>query len=102
MSVKTVTTANFDTEVLGADKPVLLDFWAAWCGPCKMLSPVVDEIAKEHEEFIIGKVNVDEENELASRFGIMSIPTLLVFKNGELVNRSTGVIPKDAVLDLMK
>ena len=102
MSVKTVTTANFDTEVLGADKPVLLDFWAAWCGPCKMLSPVVDEIAEEHEEFIIGKVNVDEENELASRFGIMSIPTLLVFKNGELVNRSTGVIPKDAVLDLMK
>ena len=102
MSVKTVTTANFDTEVLGADKPVLLDFWAAWCGPCKMLSPVVDEIAKEHEEFIIGKVNVDEENELASRFGIMSIPTLLVFKNGELVNRSTGVIPKDAVLGLMK
>ena len=102
MSVKTVTTANFDTEVLGADKPVLLDFWAAWCGPCKMLSPVVDEIAEEHSEFIIGKVNVDEENELASRFGIMSIPTLLVFKNGELVNRSTGVIPKDAVLDLMK
>jgi thioredoxin 1 len=102
MSVKTVTTANFDTEVLGADKPVLLDFWAAWCGPCKMLSPVVDEIAEEHSEFIIGKVNVDEENELASRFGIMSIPTLLVFKNGELVNRSTGVIHKDAVLGLMK
>ncbi len=102
MSVKTVTTANFDTEVLGADKPILLDFWASWCGPCKMLSPVVDEIAEEHDEFIIGKVNVDEENELASRFGIMSIPTLLVFKNGELINRSTGVIPKDAVLDLMK
>ncbi len=102
MSVKTITTTNFDTEVLKADKPVLLDFWASWCGPCKMLSPVVDEIAEEHSEYIIGKVNVDEENELASRFGIMSIPTLLVFKNGELVNRSTGVIPKDAVLDLMK
>lgn len=102
MSVKTVTTANFDTEVLKADKPVLLDFWASWCGPCKMLSPLVDEIAEEHSEFIVGKVNVDEENELASRFGIMSIPTLLVFKNGELVNRSTGVVPKDAVLDLMK
>ena len=102
MSVKTITTTNFDAEVLKADKPVLLDFWASWCGPCKMLSPVVDEIAEEHNEYIIGKVNVDEENELASRFGIMSIPTLLVFKNGELVNRSTGVIPKDAVLDLMK
>ena len=82
MSVLTITKDNFEQSVLQADKPVLLDVWASWCGPCKMVSPMVDQIAEEHDEFIVGKVNVDEEPDIAKQYGIMSIPTLMVFKNG--------------------
>ncbi len=102
MSVTVITSENFENEVLKSDKPVLLDFWASWCGPCKMLSPVVDQIADEYADIKVGKVNVDEETELARQFNIMSIPTLLVFKGGKLVNQSVGVIPKQAILGLVK
>ena len=101
MKVITVTSANFETEVLNATKPVLLDFWASWCGPCRMLSPIVDEIAEENDSFIVGKVNVDEEEELAQRFGIMSIPTLILFRDGKLARQTTGVQPKAAILDMI-
>lgn len=97
MSVKTITKENFDAEVLSSDKPVLVDFWAEWCMPCRMLSPVVDEVANENTSVSVGKINVDEQPELAARFGVMSIPTLIVFKNGEAVQRSVGVIPKAQV-----
>lgn len=102
MAVLHVTKDNFQQEVLESSKPVLLDFWAAWCAPCRMLSPILDEIAEETEEFKICKINVDEEGELAMQFRVMSIPTLVVMKNGEEVTRSLGVMPKDDVLDLMK
>lgn len=102
MSVITVTKDNFDKEVLQSDKPVLLDFWASWCGPCRMVSPIVDEIAAENPDKKVGKVNVDEEPELASKFDVMSIPTLLVFEDGELVNRAVGVRPKEMILDLFE
>ena len=96
-----ITNENFDDEVLKSDKPVLADFWAEWCGPCKMLSPVVDEIASERDDIKVVKVNVDDNQELAMKFKTMSIPTLIVFKNGEEVNRSVGVIPKSQILDLI-
>lgn len=102
MSVLTITNDNFENEVLNSDKTVLLDFWASWCGPCRMLSPIVDEIAEEREDIKVGKVNVDEERELAEKFSIMSIPTLIVFKNGEIVNQAMGVRPKNAILDLIE
>lgn len=101
-AVKTITKDNFQKEVLESTKPVLLDFWASWCGPCRMVSPLVDQIAEEHPEYTVGKVNTDEEDELVSRFGIMSIPTLIVFKNGEVVNRVSGARPKAQILALME
>lgn len=101
MSVVTVTRDNFDAEVLQSAKPVLLDFWASWCGPCRMLSPIVDEVAEERTDIKVGKVNVDEQQELAAQFGVMSIPTLLVFKGGKLVNQAVGARPKSGVLALL-
>ena len=101
MAVITITKDNFKSEVLESDKPVLLDFWATWCGPCRMLSPIVDEVAEERGDIKVGKVNVDEQPELAGQFDVMSIPTLLVFENGKLVNRAVGARPKSGVLSLL-
>lgn len=101
MSVITITQANFNKEVLESDKPVLVDFWASWCGPCRMLSPVVDQIAEENDSIKVGKINVDEQPELAAQFGVASIPTLVVFKNGKAVQSSVGVRPKAAILAML-
>ena len=101
MAVVTITKENFEQEVLQSAKPVLLDFWASWCGPCRMLSPVVDEVAEERTDVKVGKVNVDEQPELAGEFGVMSIPTLLVFEQGKLVRQAVGARPKASVLDLI-
>ena len=101
MSVLTITKNNFQEEVIRSEKPVLLDFWASWCGPCRMLSPIVDEVAEERTDVKVGKVNVDEQPELAGEFGVMSIPTLLVFEQGKLVRQAVGARPKAGVLDLL-
>lgn len=101
MSVVTITNENFEQEVLHADRPVLLDFWATWCGPCRMVSPIVDEIAEENDAIKVGKVNVDEQPELARRFGIMSIPTLIVMRDGQVANQAVGARPKEAILALL-
>jgi len=101
MAVTTITIENFEKEVLQSEKTVLIDFWASWCGPCRMLSPIVDEIAEERTDVKVGKVNVDEQEELAVKFGIMSIPTLIVFQNGKPVRQSAGVQPKAAILDML-
>ena len=102
MSAIKITAENYENEVLNSDKPVLLDFWAAWCGPCKMVSPLVDEIALENADIKVGKINVDEQPELATKFGVMSIPTLVVMENGKEVNRSIGAMPKASILKLVK
>ena len=101
MSVLTITSENFEQEVLRSDKPVLIDFWAPWCGPCRMVSPVVEEIAKEHPEIKVGKINVDEQSDLARRYRIMSIPSLYVFKNGEVANKTIGAVPKAKILSML-
>ena len=101
MAVITITKENFAQEVLQSTKPVLLDFWASWCGPCRMLSPIVDEVAEERGDVKVGKVNVDEQPDLAAQFGVMSIPTLLVFEQGKLVRQAVGARPKASVLDLL-
>ena len=101
MSVVTITNENFEQEVLHADRPVLLDFWATWCGPCRMVSPIVDEIAEENDAIKVGNVNVDEQPELARRFGIMSIPTLIVMRDGQVANQAVGARPKEAILALL-
>ena len=100
MSVINVTADNFE-EIKNSDKPVLLDFYADWCGPCKMVSPIVDQIAEEHPEYVVGKINVDDEEDLAEQFGVMSIPTLVVLKKGEQVNKNVGVIPKARILEML-
>ena len=102
MSVVHLTKDNFEAEVMQSPVPVLIDFWAGWCGPCMMLSPVIDELAAEVKDKKIAKVNVDEEPELAQKFGVMSIPTLVVMKNGEQVKRSMGVQPKASLLSLLQ
>ena len=101
MSAIIIDQNNFHEEVLNSDKPVLLDFWAPWCGPCRMVLPLVEEIAAERADIKVGKVNVDEQPELAARFGVMSIPTLVVLKGGEIVNQATGARPKSDILALL-
>ncbi|MGM9649795.1 MAG: thioredoxin [Butyricicoccaceae bacterium] len=101
MSAINIDKNNFQREVMNSDKPVLLDFWAPWCGPCRMVSPIVDEIAVERGDIKVGKVNVDEQPELAGQFGVMSIPTLVVMKNGKIVNRAMGARPKSAILAML-
>ena len=101
MSVINIKKNNFQNEVLNSEMPVLLDFWAPWCGPCRMVSPVVDEIASERGDIKVGKVNVDEQPELAAQFGVMSIPTLVVMKNGKIVNQVTGARTKAQILDML-
>ena len=101
MSVLHITKDTFEKDVLHSDKPVLLDFFAVWCGPCKMIAPVLDEIAAEREDIKVCKVNVDEEPELAAKYQVMSIPTLMVIKDGEVVNQSLGAKPKAQILDML-
>ena len=101
MSAIHVTKNNFASEILNSEKTVLLDFWAPWCGPCRMVLPLVEEIAKERPDILVGKVNVDEETELASQFDVMSIPALFVLKNGKVVNQSVGAKPKAAILSML-
>ena len=101
MSVIHVTKDSFQDEVINRSKPVLLDFWASWCGPCRMVAPVLDEIAQERSDIKVCKVNVDEQPELAKQFGIMSIPTLMVFKDGKLVNQAMGARPKNQILAML-
>lgn len=101
MSVINITKNNFDNEVLNSDKPVLLDFWASWCGPCRMVSPIIDEIADERADIKVGKINVDEQPELAAKFSVMSIPTLVVIKDGKIVNQAMGARPKAQILDMI-
>ena len=101
MAILNVTKENFQTEVIQSDKPVLLDFWAAWCGPCRMVSPVVDEIAAQRPDIKVGKVNVDEQPELAGAFQVMSIPTLVVMRDGKVVHQAVGARPKEQILALL-
>jgi len=101
MSAININKNNFQEEVMNSDKPVLLDFWAPWCGPCRMVVPIVEEIARERSDIKVGKVNVDEEQELAAQFGIMSIPTLVVMKEGKIVNQAMGARPKSAILAMI-
>ena len=101
MSVTNINKNNFRNEVLNSEKPVLLDFWASWCGPCRMVSPIVDEIAAERSDIKVGKINVDEQPELAAQFGVMSIPTLVVMKNGSIANQAVGARSKMQILAML-
>ncbi len=99
--ITTITNDNFEKEILKAEGTVLVDFWAAWCGPCKMLSPIVDKVAEERNDIKVCKINIDDENALAIKYGVMSIPTLMVFKDGEIVQKSVGLVSKDDVLAML-
>ena len=101
MAVITITKENFQSEVVQSDKPVLLDFWATWCGPCRMVSPIADQIADERSDIKVGKINVDEQPELAQQFRIISIPTLVVMKDGQIANKAVGAMPKEEILALL-
>ena len=101
MSVTNINKNNFRNEVLNSEKPVLLDFWASWCGPCRMVSPIVDEIAAERGDIKVGKINVDEQPELAAQFGVMSIPTLVVMKGGKVASQMVGARPKSQILAML-
>ena len=101
MKAMNISRENFQNEVMNADRPVLLDFWAPWCGPCRMVVPIIEEIANERADIKVGKVNVDEQPELASAFGVMSIPTLVVMKDGKVVNQSMGARPKKDILAML-
>lgn len=102
MSVMKIDKNNFENEVLKSEKKVLLDFYAEWCSPCRMVSPLVEEIAREHPEYKVGKINVDEQPELAAEFQVMSIPSLFVFDGGKIVNQAAGAKPKAQILDMLK
>lgn len=101
MFAKEINLESFNNEVLTSNKKVLLDFWAPWCGPCRMVVPIVEEIAEENPELLVGKINVDHETELANQFGIMTIPTLLVMQNGKIINKAVGARSKEEILDLL-
>ena len=101
MSAININKNNFENEVLNSDKTVLLDFWASWCAPCRMVVPIVEEIAGERRDIKVGKINVDEEPELANKFSIMSIPTLVVMKNGKIAQQVSGARPKNAILEML-
>lgn len=101
MSVLNIHSENFENEVMRSEKPVLLDFWASWCGPCRMVGPIVDEIAEERTDIKVGKVNVDEQQKLAAKFEIMSIPTLVVMKDGKVIQRSVGAKNKNEILEML-
>lgn len=102
MSIINLTKENFEAEVIKSDKPVLIDFAATWCGPCKMLSPVVDQIAEEHDEIKVCKIDIDEQLELAQQFRVMSVPTLIAFKDGKIIKQSVGVVPKSKILNMFQ
>ena len=102
MAAITITKENFEKEDMNSDKPVLIDFWASWCGPCRMVSPIVEELADELTAQKVGKINIEEQPELAEAFSVMSIPTLMVIKNGKVVSKATGARPKQAILDMLE
>ena len=99
--VKTITSENYEQEVLKSDTVAVLDFWASWCGPCRMFTPIIEQFAAEHPQIMVGKINIDEQSELAEKFSVMSVPTLVIMKDGAVIQKSVGVIPKEAIEKLL-